>query len=113
LQNITIDNTRTFASIVFVNLIMSTSIHTLFVNVVLELNILVVIFSSILHCYLNNIFYNKLNVKNIIRFIVDLFFVATTNAIDFSNARNLLNLLYIFDIYVFIALSFVLYLTIK
>jgi len=78
-----------------------------------ELNAFVAIFSDVLRCYLNDIFYNRLNIKNIIKFIVDLFFIATTNTIDSSNARSLLNFICAFDIYIFIALRFVLYLTIR
>jgi len=70
-------------------------------------------FSSVLRYYLNNIFYSKLNIKNIIKFIVNFFFVVATNAINSFNTKSLLNLLCTFDIYIFITFSFVLYLTIK
>jgi len=100
-----------FASIAFVNL--RILINTFIINFLLKFNSFVAIFSSILRCYLNNIFYSKLNVKNIIIFIVNLFFVVATNAIDFFNTRNFLNLLCVFDIYIFIIFSFVLYLTIR
>jgi len=111
LQNIIIDNIRIFASITFVNL--RILIDIFIINFLLKFNSFVVIFFSILCYYLNNIFYNKLNIKNIIKFIVDFFFVVAINAIDFFNAKSLLNLLCIFNIYIFIAFSFVLYLTIR
>jgi len=111
LQNITIDNIYMSASIVSVNL--RTSIDTFTVNFLFEFNSFVAIFFSILRCYLNNIFYSRLNIKNIIKFTVDLFSVAATNAIDSSDTRNFLNLFCAFDIYIFIAFSFVLYLTVK
>jgi len=80
---------------------------------VFKLNTFVAIFLSISRCYLNNIFYNRLNVKNIIRFIANLFFVVATNIVDSFDARSLLDFLYIFDIYIFITLSFMLHLIIK
>jgi len=113
LQNLTINNIYIFASIVFVNLIILKNIYTYSINIVLKFNIFVIIFFSILRYYLNNIFYNRLNIKNIIRFIINLFFVVVTNVVDSFNTRNFLNLFCIFDIYIFIALSFVLYLIIK
>ncbi len=111
MQNITINNICIFASIAFVN--SKTLINTFTINFLSKFNSFVAIFSSVLRCYLNNIFYNKLNIKNIIKFIVDLFFVVAINTINFSNARSLLDLLRAFDIYIFIVFSFVLYLTIK
>jgi len=113
LQNITINNIRTFASITSINSIASTSARTLFLNVMFKFNALVAIFSSVSRRYLNDIFYNKLDIKNVIRFTIDFFLNATTNAINSFDARSLLNLLRIFDIYIFIALSFVSYLTIR
>lgn len=110
LQNLTIDNTRTSASIVSVDPITSSS-RT--VEIVPELNALAAIFSGVLRCYLNDIFYNRLNIKNIIKFTADLFSVAATNTADSSDARSLLNFICAFDIYIFIALRFVLYLTIR
>jgi len=83
------------------------------VEAMLKINIFVVMFSNVLRCYLDNIFYNKLNIKNIIKFIINFFFIAITNAFDSSNARSLLNLICIFDIYIFIVLNFVSHLTIK
>jgi len=113
LQNLTINNIRIFVSIAFVNLIISTSIFICSINIVLKLSTFVTIFLNILRCYLNNIFYSRLDIKNIIRFTIDFFFVIVINAINSFNARSLLNFLCTFDIYIFIALSFVLYLTIK
>jgi len=110
LQNLTINNIYISISIVFVNLII---LSNCIVETIFELNIFVIIFSSILCCYLNNIFYSKLDIKNIIKFTINFFFVATTNVFDFSNTKNFLNLICVFDIYIFITFSFVLYLTIK
>jgi len=103
LQNITIDNIYIFASIVSINL--KTLIDIFTINFLFKFNSFVAIFSSILYCYLNNIFYSKLNIKNIIRFIVNLFFVVATNIVDSSNARSFLDLLCTFDIYIFITLA--------
>jgi len=83
------------------------------INFLFKFNSFVAIFSSVLYCYLDNIFYSKLNIKNIIKFIVDLFFVIITNTINSFNTRNFLNLFCVFNIYIFIAFNFVLYLTIK
>lgn len=113
MQNLTIDNIYTFASITSINLIILTSTCIYLTNIVLKLSTFIAIFLSVLRCYLNNIFYNRLNIKNIIRFTTNLFFVVATNIIDFFNTRSLLNLLCAFDIYIFIVLSFVLHLTIK
>jgi len=70
-------------------------------------------FSSVSRRYLNDIFYDRLDVKNITRFIIDLFFVVASNKIDASNAKSLINLVRVFDIYVYIALSFVKHITMK
>jgi len=110
LQNLTINNTYISASIASVN---SITLSNCIVKTMPELNIFVAIFSSISRCYLNNIFYSRLDIKNIIKFTVDFFFAATTDASDFSDTRNFLNLICIFDIYIFIVFSFVLYLTIR
>jgi len=111
LQNITINNTRTFASIASINL--RTLINAFTIKFLLEFNSFVAMFSNVSRRYLNDIFYSRLDIKNIIKFIVDLFFVVATNVIDSFNARSLLDLLCVFDIYIFIAFSFVLHLTIK
>ncbi len=111
MQNITINNICTFASIAFVNL--RTSINIFTINFLSKFNSFVAIFSSILRRYLDNIFYNKLNIINIIKFIINLFFVIAINAIDSFNTRSLLDLLCTFDIYIFITFSFVLHLIIR
>jgi len=110
LQNLTISNIYIFASIASIN---SITLLSCIVKAIFEINIFVVMFSNILRRYLNNIFYNKLNVKNIIRFIINFFFVATINAFDSLNTKSLLDLIRIFDIYIFIAFSFVSHLTIR
>ncbi len=111
LQNITINNIYIFVSIVSIDL--RTLINTFTINFLLKFNSFIAIFSSVLYRYLDDIFYNKLNIKNIIKFIVDFFFVVATNAINFFDAKNLLDLFRIFDIYIFIAFSFVSHLIIK
>jgi len=111
LQNIIINNIYIFASIASINLRISINISI--VNFLLKFNIFVIIFSSILRCYLINIFYNKLDIKNIIKFTINFFSIAIINIFNFFNIKNLLNLICIFDIYIFIIFSFVLYLTIK
>jgi len=113
LQNLIINNIYIFAFIASINLIILTSICIYSINIVLKLSIFIIIFFSILRCYLNNIFYNKLNIKNIIKFIISFSFVVVTNAIDSLNTKSLLNFLCTFDIYIFIALNFVLYLIIR
>ena len=110
MQNLTINNIYIFVSITFVNLIILLSY---IIEIILKINTFVAIFFSILRCYLNNIFYSKLNIKNILKFIVNLFFIATIDIFDFFNTRSFLNLICIFNIFIFIALSFVLYLIIK
>jgi len=111
LQNIIINNIRIFAFIASINL--KTLINIFTINFLPKFNNFVVIFSNILYCYLDNIFYNKLNIKNIIKFIVDFFFIVAINVINFFNAKSFLNLLCTFNIYIFIIFSFVLYLIIK
>jgi len=111
LQNIIINNIYIFASIVSVN--SRILIDIFIVNFLPKFNNFAAIFFSVSRYYLNNIFYNKLNIKNIIKFIVDFFFVVAINTIDFSNTKSFLNLFCAFDIYIFIAFSFVLYLTIR
>jgi len=91
----------------------STNDRTCFVDVLFNFSTIVVMFSSVSHRYLNDIFYNKLDVKNITKFIVDLFFVVAFNKIDASNAESLIDLIRVFDIYVYIALSFVKHITMK
>jgi len=111
LQNIIINNIYIFAFIASINLKTLISVFT--INFLFKFNSFVIIFSNVLRCYLNNIFYNKLNVKNIIKFIVNFFFVVAINATNSLNARSLLNLLCTFDIYIFIIFSLVSHLIIK
>ncbi len=99
-----------FAFIAFVNLIILLSY---IIKTIFKINTFIIIFSNILYYYLNNIFYNKLNIKNIIKFIINFFFIVTTNMFNFFNTKSFLNLICIFDIYIFITFSFVSYLTIK
>ncbi len=111
MQNIIINNIYIFASIISINL--KTLINTLTINFLLKFNSFVIIFFNILCYYLNNIFYNKLNIKNIIKFIVNFFFIVAINIINSFNIKCFLNLFCIFNIYIFIAFSFVLYFIIK
>jgi hypothetical protein len=106
-------NTRTFAHLASVNSMASTSARICSIDVVFKLSTLVAMFPSVLRRYLDDIFYNRMDVKNIIRFTTNFSFVVATNAIDPPDARSLLDLLRAFDIYVFIALSFVSHLTIR
>jgi len=99
LQNITIDNIYIFASIASINL--KILINKFTINFLLKFNSFVAIFFNILCYYLNNIFYSKLNIKNIIKFIVDFFFIIATNTINFFNIKSFLNL---FCILIFIFL---------
>ncbi len=111
MQNIIIDNIYIFASIAFINLKIFKNISIIYF--LFKFNSFVIIFSSILRCYLNNIFYSKLDIKNIIKFTINFFFIAIIDIFNFFNIRIFLDLIYIFDIYIFITFSFVLYLTIK
>ena len=111
MQNITINNIYIFVSIASINL--KILIDTSIINFLLEFNSFIAIFFSILCYYLDNIFYNKLNIKNIIKFIINFFFIVAINTIDFFNTRSFLDLFCTFDIYIFITFSFVLYLIIK
>jgi len=63
-------------------------------------------FSNIFCCYLKDIFYSKLDIKNIIKFIVDFFAIIAFEKIDASNAKSLNNLICNFDMYVYIVISF-------
>ena len=99
------------ASIAFVD--SKTSIDIFTINFLPEFNSLAAIFSSVLRCYLNDIFYNKLNIKNIIKFIVNLSFVIAIDTTNSFDTRNFLNLFCAFNIYIFIAFSFVSHLTIR
>ncbi len=113
MQNLIINNIYIFVSITSINLIILLNICTYSINIVFELNTFVAIFFSILYCYLNNIFYNRLDIKNIIKFTIYLFFIIVANIINSFNARSFSNFLYTFNIYIFIAFNFILYLTIK
>jgi len=70
-------------------------------------------FSNIFCCYLENIFYNKLDIKNIIRFIVNFFVIIVFEKIDTFNAKSFNNLIRNFDIYVYIVISFTFQILIK
>jgi len=70
-------------------------------------------FFSIFCRYLKNIFYNKLNIKNIIRFIVNFFVIIAFEKINASNAKNLNILIRNFDIYIYIIISFISQILIK
>jgi hypothetical protein len=111
LQNMTMGDTRTSASIAPVDPMTSTSART--VDTVPELNALAAMFPSVSRRYLDDIFYGRLDVKNIMRFTADLSSAAATDAADPPDARSLLDLLRAFDIYAFIALSFVPHLTVR
>jgi len=76
-------------------------------------DIVVIIFSSISRRYLEDIFYNKLNVKNIIKFIIDFFVIIAFEKIDTFNAKSLNNLICNFNMYVFIVISFTSQISIK
>jgi len=103
----------TFASQVSIDAMASIDDRTCFVDVLLDFSTIVVMFSSVLRRYLNDIFYGKLNVKNITRFIVDLSFVVAFDKVDALDEKSFINLVCAFDIYVYIALSFVRHMTMK
>jgi len=70
-------------------------------------------FSSIFCRYFEDIFYNKLNIKNIIKFIVNFFVIIAFEKIDAFNAKSLNNLICNFNIYVYIVISFTFQISIK
>jgi len=113
LRNLSMNDARTFAPQASIDAMASTNDRTCFVGVLLDFSTIVVMFPSVLRRYLNNIFYDKLDVKNITRFIVDLSFVVAFDKIDAPNAKSLIDLIRAFDIYAYIALSFVRHMTIK
>jgi len=76
------------------------------IDILSSFNVVVIIFSSVFCCYFKNIFYNRLDVKNIIKFIVDFFAIVAFEKIDISNAKSLNNLVCNFDIYIYIIISF-------
>jgi len=113
LQNMTMGDTRTSASIAPVDPMAPTSARTSSVDAVPELHALAAMFPSVSRRYLDDIFYGRLDVKNIMRFTTDLSSAAAADAVDPPDARSLLDLLRAFDIYAFIALSFVPHLTVR
>ena len=115
LQNLTIDNIRIFAfrtfainSHVFANATILLKNQNSFVNIIFNFIIVAIIFSNIFCRYLKNVFYNKLDIKNIIRFIVDFSFIVVLEKIDTFDAKNINNLICNFDIYIYIVFSFTL-----
>ncbi len=90
MQNIIINNIYIFIFITFVNLKILIDIFT--INFLSKFNSFVTIFSNILYCYLNNIFYSKLNIKNIIKIFVNFFFIIVINIINSFYIKSFLNL---------------------
>jgi len=107
------NDARMFASQASIDAMTSTNDRTCFVDVLLNFSTIVVMFSSVSRRYLDDIFYDRLDIKNITRFIVDLFFVVASNKVDASNAKSLIDLIRAFDIYVYIAFSFVRHMMMK
>ena len=120
LQNLTINNIYTFVFrifainlYVFVNAIILLKNRNSFVDTISNFIVVVAIFSNISYCYLKNIFYNKLNIKNIIKFIVDFSFIIVLKKIDIFDAKSINNLICSFDIYIYIVFNFILQTSIK
>lgn len=113
MRNLTMGDTRTSAHLAPVDSMASTSARTCSIHAVPELSTLAAMFPSVSRRYLDDIFYGRMDVKNIMRFTADLSSAAATDATDPPDARSLLDLLRAFDIYAFIALSFVPHLTVR
>lgn len=75
--------------------------------------IVVVMFSNISRRYLENIFHNKLDIKNINKFIIDFFSTIVFEKINAFNARNIIDLVRNFDMYIYVVVSFIAQTTIK
>jgi len=90
----------------FLNTTISTKNRNFLIDVLFSFDIVAIIFFSIFYCYFEDIFYSKLDIKNIIRFIINFFVIVVFEKIDTSNAKSLNNLIRNFDIYVYIVISF-------
>jgi hypothetical protein len=107
LQNLTMSDARTSAPQVSVDAMALTSDRTCFVGALPDFSVVAIMFPSVSRRYLDTIFYGRLDVKNITRFIVDLSSAAASDKVDAPDARSLLDLVRAFGIYAYIALSFV------
>jgi len=90
----------------FLNTTILTKNRSFLINILFNFDIVVIMFFSIFCRYFENIFYNKLDIKNIIKFIVNFFVIIAFEKIDISNAKSFNNLIYNFDIYIYIIISF-------
>jgi len=112
LQNLTINNIRTFVSQTLINLyiFLDTTIlienRNFLIDILSGFNIVVIIFSSIFCRYFKDIFYNRLDIKNIIKFIVNFFAIIAFKKINTFSAKSFNNLICNFDIYIYIVISF-------
>lgn len=87
---------------IFSNATMSSKNRSFFVDIISNLIVVIAIFSNIFRRYLKNIYYKQLNIKNIIKFIIDLFSIIALKKIDIFETKNINNLVRNFDIYIYI-----------
>jgi len=77
------------------------------IDVLSSFDAIIIIFFNISCCYLKNIFYNKLNIKNIIKFIINFFVIIVFEKINVLNAKSFNILICNFDIYIYIVINFI------
>ncbi len=87
--------------------------QSFFIDAMSNFMIVVVMFSNISRRYLENIFHNKLDIKNIDKFIIDFFSTIVFEKINAFNARNIIDLVRNFDMYIYVVVSFIAQTTIK
>jgi len=97
----------------FLDTIILTKNRNFLINILSNFNIVVIIFFSIFCRYFEDIFYNKLDIKNILKFIVNFFVIIAFEKIDAFNAKSFNNLICNFNIYIYIVISFISQISIK
>lgn len=113
LQNLIIDNIRTFVfsifvidSHIFANISILLKNRSFFINIIFNFTTIVIIFSNIFCRYLENIYYNWLDIKNIIKFIVNFSSIVVSKKNNTFETKNINNLVCNFLIYIYIVISF-------
>jgi len=109
LQNLTVDDTRTFAPQPPIGGALAFPIaedRNSFVGVMPNYTAVATMFPNIPRRYLDDIFHGRLDVKNIVRFIVDFSSMAASEKVDAPEAKSMNDLIRSFDLYAYIVWSF-------
>lgn len=113
LQNLTMGDIRTSASQIsatdshaFASTSTSLEERSSFVGNMPNFTVVAAMFPNVPRRYLEDIFHSRLDVKNIIRFIVDFSSMAASEKVDAPDAKSMTDLIRSFDMYVYIVFSF-------